>query len=441
VALGTVRLEEPAILVTRTAEGLALSPPLGRSPAAGSEEKPATAPAAAPAGAPAPAPVVTVGSFVLSHGRVGLIDQSVKPFFTGEIKPLEIDARAIRSEGPVVDRFTLSATTPQKGKIDISGSLRPAGGTIKVNGESVALTPYNPYLTSFSPYSLGRGSSLTVRTQVAFAKGRYDTKTALTFQRLSVKGAAGDTLFKQHFGIPLSLVLALLRDPRGDIKLDVPVAVDESGTQVGLGTVVAGAVRSAILGAVTSPLKAVGMLGGSGEGEAALEPPPIGAEVGRPALTADGEKQVGQVAALLGSRPGLGVELDAVVTSADVRWLQEQDVRAELEARSGMVNAIRGLPEIRARRRILRALADRAVSKSGDLDADDRAKLDAWIAARPGIPPERLRDLGRVRARAAADALRDRHGIPPERITVDEPKDAPREGAPSVAIAFGGLEE
>jgi len=51
----------------------------------------------------------------------------VKPFFTGEIKPLDIEAHGIRSEGPVLDRFTLSATTPQKGKIDVTGSLRPKG--------------------------------------------------------------------------------------------------------------------------------------------------------------------------------------------------------------------------------------------------------------------------------------------------------------------------
>ena len=91
---------------------------------------------------PAPPPDVTLASFVLTKGRVGVIDQTVKPFFTGEIKALEIDARDIRSAGPVVERFTLTATTPQKGKIDIAGSLRPEGGKIRVNGESIALTPY-----------------------------------------------------------------------------------------------------------------------------------------------------------------------------------------------------------------------------------------------------------------------------------------------------------
>jgi uncharacterized protein involved in outer membrane biogenesis len=442
VTLGAVALEEPAVQVTRTAEGIVL-PPLGAAADAKGE---APAPAAAPAPAPGgdagarPAPDVAIASFRLSGGRVGIVDQTVKPFFSGEIKPLEVDARGIRSVGPVVDRFTVSATTPQKGKIDITGSLRPEGGTVRVNGESVALTPYNPYVSAFAPYSLGRGSALSVRTDVTFGKGRYDTKTALTLHRLSVKGAAGDTLFKEKFGIPLSMALALLRDPSGNIRLDIPVAVDQSGTKIALGTVVAGALRSAILGAVTSPLKAVGLFTGSSDSQA-LEPPPIGAEVGRSALTVDGERQVGQLAQFLAGRPGVGIELAPVVTPADVRWLQEQDLRAEFEARTGVMNALRGLPQRGARQRIAKALAERAAGKSGDLGEDDRKQLDEWLAERPAIPPARLRDLARDRAAAVATLLRDRYGIQPDRITVGEPNGEPREGTPSILIAFGAAGE
>ena len=434
VALGDVRLEEPSVQATRAADGLVI-PPIGRA----ADER--AAPPTAPPPAATPAPDVSVASFVLARGRIGLVDQTVKPFFTGEIKPLDIEAHGIRSEGPVLDRFTLSATTPQKGKIDVTGSLRPEGGKVQVNGKDVALTPYNPYVSTFSPYSLGRGSSLSVRTGVAFGKGKYDTKTALTLQRLSVKGAAGDTVFKEHFGIPLSLALALLRDPGGNIKLDIPVAVDQSGTTIALGTVIAGALRSAIVGAVTSPLKAVGIVVGSGDKEVALEPPPIGMELGRAAVTPDGQKQVAQLAALLGGRPGLGVELVGVVVAADACWLQEQDLRAELEARTGVVNALRGLPERNARRRITQALADRAAGKPGDLDRDDRARLDEWLAARPPIAKDRLGALARARAEAVVTLLRERHGIPATRVTVGEAAGEPREGTPSVLIAFGGAGE
>ena len=445
VALGAVRLEELAATLTRTAEGLLLPPPLGPgAPAGPPGATPAAPPAAQPASAsppppavPArPAPSVTVASFTLARAGVALVDRTVKPWFVGELKPLDVDARGIRSDGPVIERFTVTAATPGKGKLDVAGSFRPEGGTVKVNGEQIALAPYNPYVTTMTPYSLGRASAVSVHTDVAFKPGSYDTKTAITLHKLAVNGAAGDTVFRQQFGIPLSMALALLRDPSGNIKLDVPVAVDASGTRVGLGTVVAGALRSAILGAVTSPLKAFGLFTGGGDATA-LEPPPIPMDAGRAVVGPDAEKEIGQLAGFVAGRPGLGIELDAIVTPADVRWLREQDLRTELEQRKGVVNALRVLSEIRARGRILDALAKRAEGKPGDLSADDAARLDGWLAERPALPADRLVALARARTDTVATAFRERHGVPANRVTAADAKGEAREGKPSVAVAFG----
>ena len=447
--LGAVRLEEPAVQVTRTPAGILLPPPYGPAPGDEAKATPAAAtePAPEPAKAEAPAesaarPVdVTIASFVLGRGRVGFADQTTKPFFAGEMKPLDLNARGIRSQGPAVDRFTLAIGTPQKGKINIAGNLSPQGGKIQVEGKEVALAPYNPYVTTYSPYSLARGSSLSVKTNVAMAKGKYDTTTAITFHKLYVKGAAGDTVFKQQFGIPLSMALALLRDLQGNIKLDVPVGVDESGTTIGFGTVIAGALKSAILGAVTSPLKMVGAALGGGEGEGLVEPPPIEFQTGRAVLTGKGEKQVAPLAEFLSGRPGVGVELDGVVTAADARWLAEQDLRAEFEAQTGMVNAIRGLATRGPRNRILKALTERGEGEEGKLDDDDKAQLDEWLAERPAVKPDRLRKLASERQQAVATALRDQHGIQAERLTMAESKPEAREGSPSVLIAFGAVGE
>jgi hypothetical protein len=444
VALGAVRLEEPFVRLTRTAEGIALPPPLGAAPAAAGE---ATDSAAA-----APAPVETkpeaaagsagrplqaeVASFALSRGRIGFVDRTVSPSFDRDITSLEVDARGIDLAGPFVKGFTLSATTPQKGTIRATGSLRPQGGSIEVDGKEVALAPYNPFVTAHSPYSLGRRSSLSVHTEVTMAESRYDTDTSLTLHRFTVKGARGDTLFKEQFGIRLSLALALLRDLKGNIKLDVPMTVDESGTKVGLRKVIAGALRSALLGAMTSPLKLIG--GAFGEG-GRIESPSFMFPVGRGLLRADGERQVEQIAAFLASRPGVTLELEPVVTPADARWLAEQDLRAELDARTGAVNALLGLPGRGARLRIQEALAERAADAPGELAVEDAALLDQWLAERPVVAPERLRALGVERTNAIVGPLQDRYGIEPSRLIVGEAIGTAA-GEPTVDIAFGAAE-
>jgi hypothetical protein len=433
VTLGAVRLDEPVVRMTRTRDGVVL-------PALQAGGDAAPPPAAPPPPVSAPPPDVRIASFALTHGRVAFVDETVQPFFVGEIAPLDVEAQGIRLDGPVLERFRVSAATPGKGRLEVSGSFAPSGGHVRVNGRDVSLTPYNPYVAAFSPYSIGRGSTLSVQTDVTMGKGRYDSRTALALHRLAVKGAAGDTLFKQQFGIPLSMALALLRDLEGNIKLDVPVAVGESGTTVGLGTVLAGALRSAIVGAVTSPLKGLGAVLGQGGDAVAFEPPPIAARLGRPEPAPEGEQQIGKLAELLAGRPGVAVTLVGVVTPADARWLGEQDLRAELEARTGVVNALRGLPERNARRRIDAALAERAAGKPGELGDDDRARLDAWLAERPPVDPARLQALARDRAAAVASLLRERHGIPAARVAVGEAPAEPHEGAPSVLVDLGAAE-
>jgi hypothetical protein len=439
VALGSVTLDEPDVQLTRTADGIVLPALAGEKPPGG-DATPAAEPVAADHAPPAPRPDVAVQQLVVRHGRIAVQDRTVKPFFTGEVKPLELDVRGVRSDGPVVERFTLSAATPARGKLAVTGSLRPGGGKIEVNGKDIALAPYNPFVASLSPYSIGARSALTVHTKAAMANGRWDTDTAITLQKLTVKGAAGDTVFKQQFGIPLSMALALLRDLQGNIKLDVPVTVDRSGTSVALGTVVAGALKSALLGAVASPLKMVGAALGGGEHD--LEPPPIRMATGRADPTPDGEKQTAQLAELLAGRPGLGLELDAIVTPADLRWLDEQALRAELDARKGVVNAIAGLRERSARLRIQKALAERATGGAGELSDDDKNLLDQWIAERPHAGAEQARALAAARANAVGALLRDRHGVPPNRVTLgDASAQVANEGEPGVRVTFGAPAE
>ena len=216
-------------------------------------------------------------------------------------------------------------------------------------------------------------------------------------------------MFQKNFGIPLSMALALMRDTDGNIGLDIPVTMDQEGTKVGIGTVIRGALQRAIMGALASPLKMVGAAF-SGDKIESVAPPAIPFLTGRAEFTADGAEQVAQLAALLASRPGIGVTLDTTVTPADVRWMREQALREEW-AGQGMLAKLKDLPDRGARKRVEKALDERAHDGEGKLDAEDAAMLDHWLDERPPIPAERLRALADARLARVEDALRAEHGI------------------------------
>jgi hypothetical protein len=160
---------------------------------------------------------------------------------------------------------------------------------------------------------------------------------------------------------------------------------------------------------------------------------------GRPEPTPDGEKQLAALGEFLAGRPGVAVELTGVAAPADVRAQREQALRAELEERSGLLNALRDLPARGAKRRILAALAERAEGGPGTLDADDTAVLEEWLAARPPAAADAQQALAAERAQRVAAVLREQRGIPANRVTIT--KDVGATGgeapAPVVRLTFG----
>ena len=435
VRLAGVGLAEPYVQVTRTPEGLIL-PPLSTAPAG--HPTPAAA-EPAPPGAPAepsgPAVDIAVESFRLTQGRILVTDRTVKPFFSGGLSPLDVDVKKLRWPALATERVRVEATSATGGKLLVAGALSPEGGQVEVNGKDIALQPFNPYATTYSPYSVASGA-LTVATKARFRKGRYDATTALKLLKFDLGGKEGDTLFAQQFGIPLTVALALLKDLQGNIGLDIPLAADEQGMKIGLAAIVGQALRKALIGALASPLKLVGAAFGGGGGEA-VAPAPIAFRPGRAELTADAEPAVEALARLLASRPGIGVTLAAAPGAADVRWLREQALREELAAPQGVLGSVRNLPQRGARDRIRTALEARARDAKGELTAEDAETLERWLNERPGPAPERLRTLTAERMARLQTVLREKHGIAPERVARRDPAADVVEGPPAVRFEIG----
>jgi hypothetical protein len=435
LAVGTVRLDEPWVALTRTPTGIVL-PELSTA-----ETPPAqsASPGPPPTEAPSAPPQVKVASLTLRAGRIAIVDRTVKPSFSSEINPIDLDARGVASVGPAVESFRLKATGLQRGKLEVSGTLKPGGaGNVDVVASRLGLSSLNPYVASASPYRVSQGS-VSMTTKVTFTRDRYDTRNEVTVHQIGLQGVEGDTLFRQQFGVPLSTALALLTDLHGDIHLDVPVTIDKGAAKVDFVAVIASALKGAVLGAVLSPLKIIGSVAGLGSAAAggAIEPPPVAALPGRAEPTSEGMTQVGQLAEFLGSRPGVALDLVGKIGEPDVRWLREQKLRAKLEAGPGIVGSVTGLPKRNARKRILQALVDRAAGKPGEISSEDAPLFEEWLKDIPQPSAEEIRALARVRAERVASLLRDERGIDARRVRAVVPDTVPADQVPGVGVTIG----
>jgi hypothetical protein len=445
VRLASIDLAKPSVVLTRTPQGLVL-PAVGSTPATepapeGAPSPPAQPPPASPAGAPAAPIDLTVTALHVTDGTVRVTDTTVKPFFKGGLEALNLDVRALRYPALTVDNLKLTAKSITRGTLQVTGKRSATSALFEVNGKDIALQPFNPYAKHYSPYSIS-GGALSLTSKATLKGKAYDSTTAFKLDRFDLGGKEGDSLFKQQFGIPIEVALALLRDLQGRIALDIPVAGDERGSKVSVMTVASQALRAAIVNALASPLKLVGAAFGGfgGKGGEGAAPAPIAFAVGRAEPTSDGDKALDALGGLLASRPGIGITLKASPTQSDARWLEEQSLREELSGRQGVFGAIGNLAQRGARERVRVALEARAQGKEGSLDANDAAKLDQWLAERPKASAKDLRALAAARLERAASSLQQKHGVGSNRVARAEPGAEAGTGDPVVTFDLGAAQ-
>jgi hypothetical protein len=439
VNLARVHLREPAFRITRTQTGILL-PALGaEAPAPASDEPPPAEAAAAVATPPAdaaPGPVVRVevAEAKIEGGRAQIVDRTVQPFYNSKIDQLDLKASGIRWPGPVVENLVLGMRGLQGATLDVRGSIGPGDSKLDVKLVELPLAPFNPYVTA-SGYSLA-GGTLSFESKAKIESGAYDTSSEIVVSQLDVGGSRGESLFQENFGIPLSVALGLLKDLDGKIQLAVPVAGDRGGAKLGLASLVAQALRKALIGALASPLKLFGAITADGKVQS-LAPEPIAFVPGKAEIAEAGGARVEQLAGLLSASPGIALTLRGATAPPDVRWLQEQALLRDLRATSG-VRALGKLGEIGTRAAVREHLEARLTGGDTPLEAEPRAWLEAQVLQQ-AVDPAALVALADARAAAAQQALVVEYSIEPARLMLGPPVSEPPAAVPGVEIALGAL--
>jgi hypothetical protein len=390
------------------------------APAEGAPAEPAPA-----AASEAAEPRIRVDAIEVRGGGAEFEDRSLRPPYRGRLRDLSVDVAGVRLPERSFERLRVRGIAPERAPFELRGALPGASGNLSFKLERLPLAQFTPYAASAADLRIPKGDlSLDSKAKLARsgAAGKVDTQVVV--HGLAIQGGPNAISVA---GMPLDLALALLRDPKGDIRLPIPLAFGERGASVGIGEIVVGALRAAITGAVTSPIKALGvLLPSGGAAQISFDPVAFAAGIAEPAPEAT--ERLAPLAALLRERPGLGLALVGHAGPEDRPALGEQ-ILIERAA------ADRGLPEVEglgffARRRIHGALAERGRGEPGALEAEDAALLAKAVDATE-VPAERFAGLARRRAEALRDALAAAHAIAPARLVVEAAAEPAR---PEVAL-------
>jgi hypothetical protein len=414
-----VVVREPALFIEREADGdlpllAMLRPPAedaGPAPPAASPGPPTSRPEEAP-----PGPAVAVRELRLVDGDLRFLDRTTRPFYSEELRRLNVSLTGLDSAAGRAD-LAIQGVVGADAALDLHGVVAPFGRPffLEVQGElrRFAVPRTNPYLRRLLDW-IARSGELTTRLHYRVVGEELQSTNEILVERLQVERAPGDV--GRALGLPLALIVSLLKNPRGDIHLTVPVEGRFDSPRFSFGDAFATALRNVVTGLVAGSLRAIGrVFTGRAGVPADVEVEPATFEAGRGAITPEAARHLQRVADVLRASPFVRLSLRAAVTDADRLALAREAAVAAIQ----QAQREEGLADFAtaARRLFARRVPGRPVP--------DRLEdvVDA-LAAGATVPDAAVRDLADRRVQAVRRFLIEEAGLEPERLVGQAPTTA-----------------
>jgi hypothetical protein len=265
-------------------------------------------------------PDLEIGRIAIDGGRFVLRDDSIAPAaeitlqeFAGEMQGWSSHDVA-RAEVAMTGK--INGVSPVSMRGDLNPLGRPAHADLAIEIERMDLMPTSGYVGKYAGYALEEGKlSLEIAFQLRDRRIESDTLTLIDQFTLGAKTDSTDAT-----DLPVKLGVALLKDPAGEIVIDVPVAGDLDDPEFRIGRVVWRVVSNLLVKAATSPFA---LLGGVVAGGADVDLERHAFPAGDSTITAATRETLTTVREALAARPELGIgirgEFDPVTDPVGLR--------------------------------------------------------------------------------------------------------------------------
>jgi hypothetical protein len=420
VKVGELALRRPWILLERDGSGALPLPALlalqtavaGQTPGASRTSNPSTVRGDGNSQTAVP---VTLGQLVIEEGGARLVDAGLTPPFAVDLAGLASRIDGVSTApGAKPARVDLKARVGD-GLLRLDGTIGPINGPLRVDLEGelreFAVPRTNPYLLNQVAWE-ARDGWLTTRLSCRIDGANLDAKTEILLSRLQVARASGHDEAQARIGLPLGMIVSLMKDRRGDIRLALPVGGRVTDPRFDFTEVIWSTVRHAAFKAITTPVSWIGRVQVDADSRIQrIEVDPIQFEPGTATPTPDGKEQTTRLAAFLDQLPETRLTATAVASPRDLAAMKQAAVDAAIErvARSARISpdaaAVRVFQE-RFPRRPLPETPDavRTALLEGETPpgeavsrlADKRLETVRETVKKAGIDPSRLLEAKRA---------------------------------------------
>ncbi len=403
---------------------------------------------------PVSKPQITIGAVTVQDGTMSFTDRHLPQTFNSTFYNLGGRVSGLSSKDSDLAEVDLRGNLENHSPLQITGRINPLRDDLfidlKVSFKDIDLSPVTPYSGTYLGYTVEKGK-LFLDLKYLIDKKKLTSENNVFIDQFTFgKKVESD----KATSLPVRLAVALLKDRKGEIHLDLPVTGRTDDPKFSIWGVVWQVVKNLITKAVTSPFALLSSLGGSGQDFSSVQ-----FAVGSSKLTAPEESKLMALAKVLADRPGLKVEIKGYVEKdRDAEGYRRESLNQKLrnekflqlakdrEVKEGdSADSVQVTPEETSK--LLKAVYKKekfpkprnVIGLVKSLPDDEMRKL---IITNTVVSETELQKLARDRATAVMNFLVKKGGLPPERLFQknDDIHKAPeKEGTPRSRVEFNAI--
>jgi hypothetical protein len=205
----------------------------------------------------------TARDVMMHNGHIVYKDYTLEDKFVYDLTNLEMKSGRIDSKSDSIS-FDMSCLANRSGKLKAHLAFDPRdymNMSINYSIEKMRISDFNPYSKFYVAHAFVEGM-LFYQSNNYIHNGQLKSINVMSIKKIEVsRKLKGIGLFE----VPLRMAIAILRDPKGNIELDIPVEGDLKDPSYKLGKVIWQIVKNLIVKAATAPFNLLAAAFGANE--------------------------------------------------------------------------------------------------------------------------------------------------------------------------------
>jgi hypothetical protein len=246
------------------------------------------------------------GQLVLQNGRVTYTDNFVKPNYTANLVAIHGTVGAFGTQSTTPAPVDIAAKLAANGPLSIRGTVNPLIAKpaldLTATAHDIELTNLTPYSAKYAGYPITKGK-LNVDLHYTLENNQLSANNHLFIDQLTFGDhVENDTATK----LPVKLAIALLKNSRGEIDVDIPVSGSLDNPEFSIGGLIWRAVLNLLQRAVTAPFSLLAHAFGGGNSE---DYGYVQFAAGSAKLSDEADQKLDTIAKALADKPSVRIDL------------------------------------------------------------------------------------------------------------------------------------